>query len=571
MQHTIQKRKSNRSEFSKTDYLIAEMQKRKKSCLIKLQKLSDRINILEGFKNQTSGKKINLKDYLKSKGYDYKNFFSPMGYYTPNNMVVSADKENEGLSYHNGMSFNKNVGFHITDREMVKDKDHEEITSSMYGMTWNPALNHYYPKTAFDSKAYSSAEGSGDTGMDMIGGLRMEDFANLTNEDEDSIELTSMVQGLLEEEYDNVEGELDLIEDAQMQLYNGGSSFEGEEAEDTRKVQSGKNLACRTGCASKHPFNKQKRQACEDECDKKFKSSGKQENRREEREERATAKDEFRADKKSCKQKLASGEFQKWQYKECLKKERKDKRGDIKDAGGNLVKRIWRAKAVVSPILAMSRGGVLVLVGDNTWGFATRLAPALLPDAEAKELFKPDAIEKAKKGWKKVANGYRNMGGDSEKLKNKVIEGYKKKPYKVAKIKDSSFEGEAIYEFEEQSNFEAVTISAGQVIAGIGALASLVSSFTQAGGEKNPYKDDKTPDDYKKAMEDGTIETNPSAGDKAPVLNDKGEWIEPSTGRVIDPITGKYKDTIFGVNKWLAIGIGVAGLVGLYYIFKSKK
>ena len=72
-------------------------------------------------------------------------------------------------------------------------------------------------------------------------------------------------------------------------------------------------------------------------------------------------------------------------------------------------------------------------------------------------------------------------------------------------------------------------------------------------------------------MEDGTIETNPSAGDKAPVLNDKGEWIEPSTGRVIDPITGKYKDTIFGVNKWLAIGIGVAGLVGLYYIFKSKK
>ena len=573
MQHTIQKRKSNRSEFSKTDYLIAEMQKRKKSCLIKLQKLSDRINILEGFKNQTSGKKINLKDYLKSKGYDYKNFFSPMGYYTPNNMVVSADKENEGLSYHNGMSFNKNVGFHITDREMVKDKDHEEITSSMYGMTWNPALNHYYPKTAFDSKAYSSAEGSGDTGMDMIGGLRMEDFANLTNEDEDSIELTSMVQGLLEEEYDNVEGELDLIEDAQMQLYNGGSSFEGEEAEDTRKVQSGKNLACRTGCASKHPFNKQKRQACEDECDKKFKSSGKQENRREEREERATAKDEFRADKKSCKQKLASGEFQKWQYKECLKKERKDKRGDIKDAGGNLVKRILRTTAVVNPILALGRGGVLILVGDNTWGFATRLAPALLPDAQAKELFKPDAIEKAKKGWKKVANGYRNMGGDSEKLKNKVIEGYKKKPYKVAKTKDSSFEGEVIYEYEEQSNFEAVTGTAiaSAVTTGISALASLVSSFTQAGGEKNPYKDDKTPDDYKKAMEDGTIETNPSAGDKAPVLNDKGEWIEPSTGRVIDPITGKYKDTIFGVNKWLAIGIGVAGLVGLYYIFKSKK
>jgi hypothetical protein len=78
-------------------------------------------------------------------------------------------------------------------------------------------------------------------------------------------------------------------------------------------------------------------------------------------------------------------------------------------------------------------------------------------------------------------------------------------------------------------------------------------------------------EDYKKAMEDGSVETNPPTDEKAPVLNDKGEWIEPSTGKVIDPMTGKYKDTIFGVNKWLAIGIGVAGVVGLYYIFKSKK
>ena len=569
MAQVIARKRNNRSRIDKTEMLINEMNKRKKACLVKMQKLSDRINILEGFQNQTSGKKTNLKEYLKLKGHDYRNFFCPMGYYTPNNMVVSADAENDVLTYHRGMMFNKNIGYHIPEREIVKEKDHEEITSSIYGMTWNPALSHYYPTTVFDSKAYSSAEGVGDTGMDMIGGLRIEDFANLTNEDEYSIELTSMVQGLLEEEYDNVEGEFDLIEDAQMQLHNGGSSFEGEE--DTRKTQSGRNFTCRAGCGTKHPFSKEKRKACEDECDKKFKSSGKQETRRGEREERKEARDEFRADKKSCKQKLASGEFQQWQYKECIKTERKDKRGDIKDAGGNLGKRLWRATAVVNPLLAVGRGGVLILVGDNTWGFATRLAPALLPDAEAKELFKPEAIEKAKKGWKKVANGYRNMGGDDAKLKSKVIQGYKKKPYKVAK--KSSFDGEVTYEFEEQSNFEAVTgvAIAGAVATGISALAGLVSSFTKAGGEKNPYKDDKTPEDYKKALADGTIETTPVTDPNAPILNDKGEWTEPSTGKVIDPITGKYKDTIFGLNKWLAIGIGVAGVVGLYYIFKGQK
>jgi hypothetical protein len=566
MTQVIARKRNNRSNISRTDVLINEMNKRKKACLVKLQKLSDRINILEGFKNQTSSKKLNLKEYLKQKGYDYRKFFTPMGYYTPKNMVVSDDVENDYLTYHKGMSFNKNIGYPIVDRAEVSEKDHQEITSSIYGMTWNPALMHYYPTTVFDSKAYSSAEGIGDTGMDMIGGLRIEDFANLSNEDEDSIELTSMVQGLLEEEYDNVEGELELIEDAQIQLNGGGSSFEGEE--DTRKVQSGKNLACRTICTGKH-LKKSKREACNNECDKKYKASQKQEGRREDREDRKEARDEFRADKKGCKERLKKGEIQQWQYKECVKKERKDKRSDIKEAGGNVFGRGLRTVAKVTPILALARGGVLILVGENTWGFATRLAPALLPDAEAKELFKPEAIVNAKKGWEKVKKGYKNMGGDPEKLRKKAIEGYKKKPYKVSR--KESFDGESIYEFEEKSNFAEPISIISAVGTGLSAMASLVSSFTKAGGEKNPYKDDKTPEDYKKGMEDGSVESNPPTEPDAPILNDKGEWIEPSTGKTIDPITGKYKDTIFGINKWLAIGIGVAGVVGLYYIFKAKK
>jgi hypothetical protein len=375
-----------------------------------------------------------------------------------------------------------------------------------------------------------------------------------------------VVQGLLEEEFDSVDEELDLIQDSQRKLYGENLSFEGATQEDTRKVESGKNLACRTACS--RYLNKAKKKACEDGCDSKYKASIKQDTRRGDRDDRKTAKLEYRFDKKECKRKLESGEFQKWQYDECVKAEKKDKRSDIKEAGGNIFGRGLRKVAKITPILAISRGGVLILVGENTWGFATRLAPALLPDAQAKELFKPEAIEKAKKGWEKVANGYRNMGGDDAKLKSKVIQGYKKKPYKVAK--KSNFEGD-YYEFSEVAGVDDAVAIASAVATGLGALAGLVSAFTKAGGEKNPYKDDKTPDDYKKAMEDGTIETNPPLDGKAPVLNDKGEWTEQSTGKVIDPITGKYKDTIFGLNKWLAIGIGVAGVVGLYYIFKGKK
>jgi len=155
-------------------------------------------------------------------------------------------------------------------------------------------------------------------------------------------------------------------------------------------------------------------------------------------------------------------------------------------------------------------------------------------------------------------------------LKKKIIEGYKKKPYKVAKTK-SGFDGESVFEFSEVTGVDDAVAIAGAVTTGLGALAGLVTAFTKSGGEKNPYKDDKTPEDYKRAMQDGTIEDSPVVDAKAPVLNEKGEWIEPSTGKEIDPITGKYKDTIFGINKWLAIGIGIVGVAGIYYIVKGKK
>ncbi len=555
-------RNRNRSQVGKTDLLLKEMKIRKNACLNKLQKLSDRINILEKFKKETAGKNINLKDYLKLKGIDYRDIFAPMGYFTPNCMVVSNDLENDYLTYHEGMKFNKNVGFPIVDRQVVSDKDHEEMTSSIFGMTWNPALMHYYPTTVFDTKAYTSAEEMGDTGMDIVGGLKTEDYSNLNNYDEESYQVVCVVQELLEEEFDNVESELDVIEEAEMKL-NGFTNFEGQ------KVESGKNAVCRTGCATKHPFNKSKREKCEEECDKKFKPSQKQEGRREDREERKEARQEFRSDKKDCKQKFKSGELSRSQYNECKKRERKEKRSEIKEAGGNIFGRTWRVTAKVNPLLALSRGGVLILVGQNTWGFATRLAPALLPDEQAKKLFKADAIEKAKKGWKKVERGYKNMGGEPNKLRQKALEGYKKKPFKVSK--KSSFEGEATYEFEETSSFVEPISIASAVTAGVSALAGLVNAFTKAGGEKNPYKDDTIPQDYKDALQDGSVEDKPETDPDAPVLNDKGEWVEPSTGKQIDPITGKYKDEIFGMNKWLAIGIGVAGIIGIYYLVKGKK
>lgn len=560
----VQERKRLRSQINKKDLLLNEMNRRKNACLSKMQKLSDRINILERFKNDTSGRDITLKDYLKLKGLNYKDFIVPMGYFTPNGFVVSDDAENKHLTYHKGMEYNQNTGYYTPIRSVVSDKDHNEITSSIFGMTWNPALMHYYPTTVFDTSAYTSAEEIGDSGIDMVGGLKTEDFGKLNNKNEDAQEMVSMVQDLLQEEFDNVEDELDLIQNSQMKL-SGYESFEGE---DTRKAQSGKNLACRTACASKHPFNKSKRNKCNEDCDKKFKPSQKQQDRREERKERQEARKEFREDKKDCKEKFKRGEINKSQLQDCIKKERKEKRAEIKDAGGNLLGRTWRATAKVNPVLLASRGSVLALLDMNAFGFSTRLAPALLPDDKSKELFKPDAIIKAKKGWEKVSRAWKNLGGDPNKLKSNALKGYNKKPLKVAR--KSSFEGEDYYEFEEQSNFvDPVTLTT-IITTGLSTLAGLITTFSKAGGEKNPYKPEKTPDDFKTGLEEGAVE-NPEIPENSPTVNEKGEWIEQSTGKVIDPVTGKYKDNILGMNKWVAIGLGVVALAGVIYLIKGKK
>jgi hypothetical protein len=475
-------------------------------------------------------------------------------------MVVSNDGENDYLKYHKGMNFNKNVGYHIPERGIVSEEDHKEITSSIYGMTWNPALMHYYPTTVFDTSAYTSAEEMGDSGMDIVGGLKTEDFGNLTNKNEYAIEMVSMVQGLLDEEFDNVEEELDLIEQSQMKL-NGYNSFEG-------KAKPVLNVTCRSACGTKHPFNKRKREECQKKCDDKFRPSGKQVDRREDREDRKDARKEFREDKKDCKEKRKKGELSQSQYRECVKKERKEKRAEIKEAGGNVFGRVWRTTAKINPVLLASRGSVLALLNMNTFGFSTRLAPALLPDEKAKELFKPDAIVKAKKGWEKVSNAWKNLGGDPNKLKDSAIKGYNKKPYKVAR--KSSADGEEYYEFEEQSNLVDPVTLTGIISTGLTTLGALINAFTKAGGEKNPYKPEKEPDDFKKGLEEGAVE-NPEIPSNSPEINEKGLWVDPSTGKEIDPLTGKYKDNILGLNKWVVIGIGVVALAGIIYVLKGKK
>jgi hypothetical protein len=509
---------SRNIENKRISLLLGEMKRRKINCQSKLKKIESRIKVLDSFQNLPMGQKTNLADFLKSKGLRMSDIFSPMGYYCSMDMVVSNDAENNKLSYHKGFENNKRAGFPTPKKEIVSQNDHRQVINSSLGMTWNPALNRYFPTTPFDSQTFANADGSGDVGVDIMGGFSMNDLSKLNNRDENARKLTKNVRDFLVEEYDNVEGEYDTIIEATNKLYYGDdySSAEGDEK------------------------NKEKL------------------SRGEKRQERKGSRKEFRQDKRACKDKLNSGEFSNLQYAQCVNKEKEEKKQEL-DKNAGFGRKAFRVVQKVSPITAIGRGGTLLLIKLNAFGFATRLAPALLPDAEAQEIFKPESIEKAKLGWIKIKRAWKDVGGNPDKLKETILKGWKKKPEKLK---------EKTQEEKEFSNAVEPISASALVVAGSGILTSLIGLIAGVVA-KNPYQDGKTPPDYAQALNDGTL-NEPPLDLNAPALNTKGEWIDPKTGEKVNPLTGKKDDRIFGLNKYLALGIGVAGVVALFYLFKKK-
>ena len=493
-------------------FLVREMKRRKKMCEMKLKKLESRIKVLDAFQNLPPNKKMSLSDFLKSRNLRMSDIFSPMGYYCPMNMVVSSDKENNYLTYNKGFESNADAGFPTPKREIVANKEHREVMSSFYGMTWNPALNRYFPTTPFDANTYANADGDADLGMDIMGGFSMQDLANLNNKNSDARKLTKEVRDYVVEEYDNVEGEYETINEALNKIYYGDS----------------------------------------------YSSADGDSSNKEKRDKRGDARKDFRKDKRACKDKRNRGELTNLEYTRCVEKEKEEKKQAI-DENAGFGRKAVRFATRFTPITALGRGGALLLIEMNGFGFATRLAPALLPDAEARNLFKPESIEKAKKGWAKVQRSWKDLGGKVDKLQSAILKGYKKKPEKLK---------EPTEEEKEFSNLEPITTTA-LIGAGTGIVTALIDAISKAGVDKNPYKGGKTPPNFQQGLNDGSVE-NPPLDPNAPALNTKGEWIDPKTGEKVNPQTGKLDDRIFGVNKYLVFGIGVAGVVALYYLFKRK-
>lgn len=320
-----------------------------------------------------------------------------------------------------------------------------------------------------------------------------------------------------------------------------------------------RNAACHFKCNFKV---KSKRAACWQDCDKRFPKSEKQDVRRDERSVRRTARNLKGATIDDCKADYKNGLINKSEESFCIKNARVEKRDTIKeDGGGRVLTRIGRGFTKVNPITATARGGALLAIKKvNVSGFATRLAPALVSESEAKNKFTPEAIALSKKGWLKVKKSWRNLGGNEFNLRDAILEGYNKKPEKLPRKTEASFNGE----MSEETHSNVVDWMAVGVVGSLGLslIGMLVNAITKMGVKKNPYKQNTLPTDYRNALNSGDIDENIAVDPNDPIIDPRtGGWIDPNTGRPVDPKTGQQ--LILGMNPYLAIGLGTVAVVGL--------
>lgn len=556
----MQNANQNINENNKARKILALLRSKERACKSKLSKIDLRINILEQFINETRGQKVTLGKWLKEKGYDSSKLFPSMGYYTPIGQAVSYDKENSELKYMKGMVINPEIKGYVPSPNVVDSENHKEITKSQLGMTFDPAVQLYFPTTIYDTELYASAEGSGENVMDIAGCYLSEDISKFSAFNDNSEDIVQNLIELYEEEYDNVEGELDTIYAVQEKLNPEEYSYITKSEKELIKKQ------CREKYGKGRDYNK---------CVRTTKKAERKEDRKERKEERKENRDarkDARKDKRSaikdCKAELKAGRITRKELSACKKEQRKIKRDIVKESGGNFFARTGRGFAKVFPLTASARGGILLLAQMNAFGFSTRLAPSLLPEAEAKTKFKPEAIKNGKVAWKKISNAFKNLGGNPKKLEEAILKGYKKKASKIDR--KSSADGYTKFTVSDFSNIDPATATL--IGTGITAFISLINILSKYIVPKDPYLQGKAPDDWEDSK--NAVDDLPPIDPNEPQLDPTtGEWIDPETGKVIDPLTGAYKGEIFGMNQYLFYALLGATAIGLFFAIRkfSKK
>lgn len=168
----------------------------KKALERKLDKIKNRISIIDKYVADDKSKNMSLGQWMKSNNLDIRKFFSPIGYNAIQDKAISHDAENKFIKSARNINFNKLKGYPVFIIEEMSGID---------GYVFNENTQKYYPIP--DGYRYEQELANQKPILYDIEGININDIGNLDISSSTNKYKAYWLKEALGSEYDNIEGE----------------------------------------------------------------------------------------------------------------------------------------------------------------------------------------------------------------------------------------------------------------------------------------------------------------------------------------------------------------------------
>lgn len=168
----------------------------KKALERKLDKVKNRLAIIDRYVADEKSKTMNLSEWLKTKNLDIRQFFSPIGYNPIQDKAISHDSENKFIKSAKNINYDKTKGYPVFVIEEMSGID---------GYVFNENTQKYYPVP--DGYRYEQELANQKPILYDVEGININDIGNLDISSSTNKYKVYWLKEALGSEYDNIEGE----------------------------------------------------------------------------------------------------------------------------------------------------------------------------------------------------------------------------------------------------------------------------------------------------------------------------------------------------------------------------
>ena len=181
----------------------------KKALERKLEKVKNRLSIIDRYVADEKSKTMTLAEWLKYNKLDIKKLFSPIGYNAIQDKAISHDSENKFIRCARNINYDKRKGHPIIILEE---------TSGIDGMVFNENTQKYYPLP--DGYRYEQELANQKPILYDVEGININDIGNLDISSSTNKYKAYWLKEALGSEYDNIEGEYSRFDDCPTKAEN---------------------------------------------------------------------------------------------------------------------------------------------------------------------------------------------------------------------------------------------------------------------------------------------------------------------------------------------------------------